>query len=618
MATIQELANTLAGIQGTGAAPSVTDEQIQNYFRNNPNTTDADIYGAMNQYGVSPDQLSSAMNFNPSLLLRYAAQQGISAPLPQATPMPMPEPMAAPVSPVAAPGISDQQIQDWFQRFPNATDAQISAAMKANNVSGSQLSSAMGYDPSRVDARYTAVNSSPNAPIIQDWFKRFPNATDAQIYAAMKANNISQTELADAMRYDPSRVAARYAAAEAAANQGTPVTPVTPPGTPVTPPGTPVTPPGTPVTPTAPNVPVAQADVPYGLTAAQAAMTSGQQQGEMAQLQGLAGGEQALTEGQRAALQNLTLTQQRTAGLYDKGIGYYEPYTQGGVGAYNQQAALSGALGPEAQQQAYAAYQQSPGVAFAQQEAERAILRNAAAVGGLGGGNVRDELSRRAVGTYMQDFQNQFGRLGEVSAQGFNAASQAAGMRGAQAGSEQALGMTAAQIPMNVGSAIAQGRFQTGQTIGGQRSQLGQVMGNQAYQAGTDIANAIANTTSSLSALTNAQGAGMSDIMSNTVNNINNLYQQAAAGDSEAISQLQATLANLGTGAGSSYSNVPIVPGVSTNLAEGVAGIGAGFTQKPAQINPVRYVTSGAGGGYGPNYNTPYQQPAFKIPGIGG
>jgi hypothetical protein len=433
----------------------------------------------------------------------------------------------------------------------------------------------------------------------------------------MRANNISQAELSDAMRYDPSRVAARYAAAERAANLGTPVAPVAP----VTPPSTPVTPT---VIPTAPNVPVApdynyaQADVPYGLTAAQAAMTSGQQQGEMAQLQGLAGGEQALTEGQRAALQNLTLTQQRTSGLYDKGIGYYEPYTQGGVGAYNQQAALSGALGPEAQQQAYAAYQQSPGVAFAQQEAERAILRNAAAVGGLGGGNVRDELSRRAVGTYMQDFQNQFGRLGEVSAQGFNAASQAAGMRGAQAGSEQTLGMTAAQIPMNVGSAIAQGRFQTGQTIGGQRSQLGQVMGNQAYQAGSDIANAIANTTSSLSGLTNAQGAGMSDIMSNTVNNINNLYQQAAAGDSEAISQLQATLANLSSGASSSYSSVPIVPGVSTNLAQGVAGIGAGFTQKPAEINPVKYVTSGAGGGYGPNYNTAYQTPAFRIPGIGG
>ena len=681
MATIQELADQLGGIQGTATPPAVSNEQIQNYFRDNPNANDADIYAAMNQYKVTPEQLASAMNYDPAMVAsRYAAQQGIAAPLPQA-----PAPTAPTAAPTAAP-VTNEQIQNWFRNNPNATDADISAAMNANNISQSQLSGAMGYDPSVVASRYTAVNSSANAPAIQNWFRNNPNANDADIYAAMNANGITQAELVGAMGYDPSVVASRYAAQQGiAAKPVTPVAPTTPtpvapktptpvapktptPVAPVTPittrPVTPVpvapvmpapmtpgaTTPFTPATPTTigvpdsrlptsnPNAPIrydtfnntgfdpnvnaqpdynyAQQDVPYGLTAAQAAMTSGQQESERAQLLGLTLGEEALTEGQRAALQNLALTQQRTSGLYDKGIGYYEPYTQAGIGAYNQQAALSGALGPEAQQKAYAAYQQSPGVAFAQQEAERAILRNASALGGLGGGNVRDELSRRAVGTYMQDFQNQFGRLGDVSAQGYNAASQAANMRGMQAGSEQTLGMTAAQIPMNVGSAIAQGRFQTGQTIGGQRGQLGQVMGNQAYQAGSDIASAIANTTSSLSALTNAQGAGMSDIMSNTVNNVNNLYQAAAAGDSEAISQLQSILANLSTGAGSSYSNVPIVPGATTNLTGAVAGIASGFKQ----VEPTRggYVTSGAGGGYGPNYNTPYKTPsAFTMPGLG-
>ena len=672
MATIQELAGQLSGIQGTAPPPAVSNEQIQNYFRDNPNANDADIYAAMNQYKVTPEQLSSAMNYDPTMVAsRYAAQQGIAAPLPQApaatvaptAPTAAPTaPTASTAAPTAAP-VTNEQIQNWFRNNPNATDADISAAMNANRVSQSQLVGAMGYDPSLVASRYTAVNSSANAPAIQNWFKNNPNATDKDIYAAMNANGITQAELVGAMGYDPAVVASRYsAAAAAAAKPATSVTstakaPVTsvPPVTSVAPvTSTPMTPgattPFTPATPTTigvpdsrlptsnPNAPIrydtfsntgfdpnvnaqpdynyAQQDVPYGLTAAQAAMTSGQQESERAQLLGLTLGEEALTEGQRASLQNLALTQQRTSGLYDKGIGYYEPYTQAGIGAYNQQAALSGALGPEAQQKAYAAYQQSPGVAFAQQEAERAILRNASALGGLGGGNVRDELSRRAVGTYMQDFQNQFGRLGEVSAQGYNAASQAAGMRGMQAGSEQTLGMTAAQIPMNVGSAIAQGRFQTGQTIGGQRGQLGQVMGNQAYQAGSDIASAIANTTSSLSALTNAQGAGMSDIMSNTVNNVNNLYQAAAAGDSEAISQLQSMLANLSTGSGSSYSNIPIVPGATTNLTGAVAGIASGFKQ----VEPTKtgYVTDGSRGGYGPNYNTPYKTPAaFKMPGLG-
>jgi len=612
MATIQELAGQLSGIQGT-APPAVSNEQIQNYFRDNPNANDADIYAAMNQYGVTPAQLSSAMNYDPTMVQsRYAAQQGIAAPLPQA-------PVAtAPTAPTAPAPVTNEQIQNWFRNNPQATDKDIYDAMNANGVSQSQLVGAMGYDPAVVASRYSAqqgIAANPVAPVAPT----------------------TPTPVPPAPTVAPVPPATVRPVAPVAPVMPTPVTPTL--GTPSTvTPGSPVTVPTGTFPSTNPNASInygtfnttgfdpnvnaqpdynyAQQDVPYGLTAAQAAMTSGQQQSEMAQLQGLAGGEQALTEGQRAALQNLALTQQRTSGLYDKGIGYYEPYTQAGIGAYNQQAALSGALGPEAQQSAYAAYQQSPGVAFAQQEAERAILRNASALGGLGGGNVRDELSRRAVGTYMQDFQNQFGRLGDVSAQGYNAASQAAGMRGMQAGSEQTLGMTAAQIPMNVGSAIAQGRFQTGQTIGGQRGQLGQIMGNQAYQAGSDIASAIANTTSSLSALTNAQGAGMSDIMSNTVNNVNNLYQAAAAGDSEAISQLQSMLANLSTGAGSSYSNVPIVPGAVTNLTGGVAGIASGFKQ----VEPTKtgYVTDGSRGGYGPNYNTTYKPPAaFTMPGLG-
>lgn len=612
MATIQELADQLGGIQGTAPPPAVSNEQIQNYFRDNPNANDADIYAAMNQYGVTPAQLSSAMNYDPTMVAsRYAAQQGIAAPLPQ-----------DPVTPIAPAPVTNEQIQNWFRNNPEATDKDIYDAMNANGVSQGQLVGAMGYDPAVVASRYSAqqgIAANPVAPVAP----RIPTPVAPKIptpVAPVTTTPVRPVTPAPVAPVTPTFVTPTL---------GTPST-VTPSSPATVPTGTfPATNPNASInygtfntTGFDPNVNAqpdynyAQRDVPYGLTAAQAAMTSGQQQSEMAQLQGLAGGEQALTEGQRASLENLYRTQQRTSGLYDKGIGYYEPYTQAGLGAYNQQAALSGALGPEAQQKAYAAYQQSPGVAFAQQEAERAILRNASALGGLGGGNVRDELSRRAVGTYMQDFQNQFGRLGEVSTQGYNAANQAANMRGMQAGSEQTLGMTAAQIPMNVGSAIAQGRFQTGQTIGGQRGQLGQVMGNQAYQAGSDIASAIANTTSSLSALTNAQGAGMSDIMSNTVNNVNNLYQAAAAGDSEAISQLQSMLANLSTGAGSSYSNVPLVPGAVTNLAQGVAGIGAGFKQ----VEPTKtgYVTDGSRGGYGPNYNTPYKTPpAFTMPGLG-
>lgn len=64
--------------------------------------------------------------------------------------------------------------------------------------------------------------------------------------------------------------------------------------------------------------------------------------------------------------------------------------------AEQQEMALSGALGPEAQQEAVNAFQMSPGQQWLQDQQEQALLRNTAAIGGLGGGNVRTALQQQA------------------------------------------------------------------------------------------------------------------------------------------------------------------------------------------------------------------------------
>ena len=69
--------------------------------------------------------------------------------------------------------------------------------------------------------------------------------------------------------------------------------------------------------------------------------------------------------------------------------------TQGGAEQIEQ--ALSGALGPEAQQAALNDFSLSPGQKFLQDEQEQALLRNSAAIGGLGGGNVRADLQQTAA-----------------------------------------------------------------------------------------------------------------------------------------------------------------------------------------------------------------------------
>ena len=87
------------------------------------------------------------------------------------------------------------------------------------------------------------------------------------------------------------------------------------------------------------------------------------------------------------------------------------PYIQRGDQAGDMTAALSGVLGPAAQQQAYSQYQESPGVSFLREQGMRGLEQNLN-VGGVGGGTRLKELSRFNQGLAMQDFSNQYNRLG--------------------------------------------------------------------------------------------------------------------------------------------------------------------------------------------------------------
>lgn len=98
------------------------------------------------------------------------------------------------------------------------------------------------------------------------------------------------------------------------------------------------------------------------------------------------------------------------------------PFQEAGEGALGQQQALLGLSGQDEQQAAFQAFNESPGQSFLRERAERSLVRQSGALGGLGGGNVRSELTRQGVGFAQQDFQNQFGRLGQIAGQGQAAA----------------------------------------------------------------------------------------------------------------------------------------------------------------------------------------------------
>jgi hypothetical protein len=134
--------------------------------------------------------------------------------------------------------------------------------------------------------------------------------------------------------------------------------------------------------------------------------------------------------------------QSEAAGLAEAGINrrfdetqaMMMPQVEAGDLAREQQMQLLGLRGADAQGTAFGQLQESPGQAFLRERGERALLQNQAAIGGLGGGNVRSELQRQGIGFAQQDLQNQFSRLGSLSGAGGQAASNIGQFGGQAAG----------------------------------------------------------------------------------------------------------------------------------------------------------------------------------------
>ncbi len=165
-----------------------------------------------------------------------------------------------------------------------------------------------------------------------------------------------------------------------------------------------------------------------------------------------------------------------TAEQFQEVKGLALPFIEPGAPALQQQAAISGALGPEAQAQAFQQFQEDPGTQFLREQGLRLIGSGAAATGGLGGGERLRELTRFSQGLALQDLTARFGRLGAVSGTGLAgvgtlagaSAQAAAGQAEAiqAAGEARAAGLTAGAAGFRGGLTQAAGGF-TGFQEGG-------------------------------------------------------------------------------------------------------------------------------------------------------
>ncbi|MGY8962549.1 MAG: hypothetical protein ACKVKT_03225 [Rhodospirillales bacterium] len=101
----------------------------------------------------------------------------------------------------------------------------------------------------------------------------------------------------------------------------------------------------------------------------------------------------------------------------------FAPFLEQGQAASGQLGAFLGLQGQEAEQAAIAGFNESPGQKFLRERQERSLVRNEAALGGLGGGNVRTALQEQAFGIASTQLGERKDRLANVASLGATSAS---------------------------------------------------------------------------------------------------------------------------------------------------------------------------------------------------
>lgn len=141
-----------------------------------------------------------------------------------------------------------------------------------------------------------------------------------------------------------------------------------------------------------------------------------------------------------------------------------QPYTAAGAPALEQQQALLGLRGPEAQQAAIAGIEGGAGFQAQVRQGEEALLQRASATGGLRGGNIQAALAQFRPQMLQQEIEKQYGRLGGLTA----------------------LGQTTSQNLAQIGQASAAGTATAGLRTG---ADIANLMGQQgAARAGAELA----------------------------------------------------------------------------------------------------------------------------------
>ena len=203
-----------------------------------------------------------------------------------------------------------------------------------------------------------------------------------------------------------------------------------------------------------------------GIAVGGATLISGMAQADAAEsaAQTQAGASQAGIEEQRRQFEAVQKLLEPYVQAGTGAISQFQPFQQAGQQAFQQQQAIAGLLGPEAQRQAIANIEQGAGFQANVRQGEEALLQRASATGGLRGGNIQAALAQFRPQMLQQEIATQYGRLGGLTS----------------------LGQTTTQNLAQIGQASAAGTATAGLRTG---ADIAGLMGQQgAARAGAELA----------------------------------------------------------------------------------------------------------------------------------
>lgn len=201
--------------------------------------------------------------------------------------------------------------------------------------------------------------------------------------------------------------------------------------------------------------------------------------------------ERAAERGQEELTRQFEATREILAPYVQAGVGGLEqlqPFAQAGAPALEQQQALLGLRGPEAQRAAIEAIQAGPGFQEQIAAGEEALLQRASATGGLRGGNIQAALAQFRPQMLRQAIEQQYGRLGGLTALGQTTAQNIAQLgQAAAAGTGSAALRTGADVAglmQQAGAAEAGGKIGQAAAFAPLFNLPGQILGAQYGAAG--------------------------------------------------------------------------------------------------------------------------------------